>query len=323
MNVLFNQEQLLRLVSNLYTLTGIRANILDTQGHDICLSSDHAPFCERINATPEGHARCVACDARAVKLCADRNSADSSCLDRNGCEFYCYRCHAGICEAILPIRTRNGEPPLAYLICGQFLDDSPLEEQWENCRRTLDWWPANDKNIHIKNAERRDPARENSEQNGTDSLSAAEELRQDFFQFRQYTKTELRAYLEILEALSSYIQQKEMILAAELTDLQKLSLFLDQHYKEKLSLASISSQLHIGRTKLCQLAKELSGGKTLSWLITQRRISTAKTLLLQSDQSISSVAEAVGIGDYNYFTKLFRAFSGCTPSAYRKMHRHQ
>lgn len=288
MNVLFNQEQLLRLVSNLYTLTGIRANILNTQGHDICLSSDHAPFCERINAMPEGHARCVACDARAVKLCAD-----SPCPDRNSSGFCCYRCHAGICEAILPIRTGSGEPPLAYLICGQFLDDSPLEDQWENCRRTLDWWPA-----------------------------AAEELRQDFFRFRQYTKAELCAYLEILEALSSYIQQKEMILAAELTDLQRLSLFLDQHYTEKLSLASISAQLHIGRTKLCQLAKELSGGKTLSHLITQRRIDMAKTLLLQSDQSISSVAETVGIGDYNYFTKLFRAFAGCTPSAYRKIHRH-
>ena len=293
MNVLFNQEQLLRLVSNLYILTGIRANILNAQGHDICLCSDHTPFCERINASAEGHARCVACDVRAVKLCAARENTGAFGTDKNGSAFYSYRCHAGICEAVLPIRTESGGDPLAYLIYGQFLDDSPLEEQWENCRRTLDWWP-----------------------------SSTEELRQAFFQFRQYTKPELRAYSEILEALSSYIQQKEMILAAERTDLQRLSLFLDQHYTEKLSLASISSQLHIGRTKLCQLAKELSGGKTLSHLITQRRIDLAKTLLLQSDQPIFAVAEAVGIGDYNYFTKLFRAFSGCTPSAYRKTHRH-
>lgn len=281
MNVLYDHEQLLKLVSNLYELIGIRANILNAQGRDICLITDHAPFCERINATAEGHERCVGCDARAVQECA------------KGSGFFSYRCHAGICEAVLPIRTEAGAPPLAYLIYGQFLDDSPIEEQWENCRRTLDWWPQ-------------DP----------------EELRPAFFRFRQYTASELRAYSEILEALSSYIQYKEMILAAERTDLQRLQLYLDQHYIEKLSLASISAQLHIGRTRLCMLARELSGGKTLSWMITQRRIDAAKTLLLQSDQPISAVAEAVGIGDYNYFSKVFRSVTGVTPSAFRKAYRH-
>ena len=34
-NILFDQEQLLGLVSNLYLLTGMAANILDPQGRDI------------------------------------------------------------------------------------------------------------------------------------------------------------------------------------------------------------------------------------------------------------------------------------------------
>lgn len=33
---------------------------------------------------------------------------------------------------------------------------------------------------------------------------------------------------------------------------------------------------------------------------------------------ISSVAERVGFSDYNYFTKIFKAIEGVTPSAYRK-----
>ena len=40
----------------------------------------------------------------------------------------------------------------------------------------------------------------------------------------------------------------------EQTDTQRLELYLDEHYMEKLSLASISKQMHIGRTKLCTLA---------------------------------------------------------------------
>jgi len=275
MNVFFDQEQLLQLVTNLYVLTGMQANILDPQGRDIRLIENHPPFCRAINALPEGHARCLACDAQAVKRYAGSEG------------FQFYRCHAGICEAMMPICSQN--IPLAYLSFGCFLDDSPTERQWAASRPLLDWYPG-----------------------------SMEELRRAFFQFRQYSATELRAYAETLEALSAYIQLKGMIQATERTDLQKLELYIDQHYMEKLSLASISEQLHIGRTKLCRLAKELSGGRTLSYLIAQRRISAAKALLLQNDLPISAVAEAVGISDYNYFSRVFRTVTGITPRTFRE-----
>lgn len=275
MNILFDQEQLLGLVTNLYVLTGMAANILDPQGRDINLFGSHPPFCRAVNDNPEGHARCVACDAWKVK----HYSADRG--------FQFYRCHAGICEAVMPLYDKSN--PLAYLIFGCFLDDSPMEEQWERTRATLDWYPG-----------------------------GGEVLRDAFFRFRQYSPQELKAYAELLEALASYIQLKGMIQTTEKTELQKLELYLDQHYMDKLSLESISAQLHIGRTKLCRLAKELSGGRTLSHMIAQRRIDAAKTLLLQSDLPIAAVAESVGISDYNYFSRVFRSVTGTTPRAFRE-----
>ncbi len=275
LDILFDEERLLQLVTNLYVLTGITANILDPQGEDIHLFKDHPPFCRTVNGLPEGHPRCVRCDMWKVK----------NYTAEKGFQFY--RCHAGICEAVMPLYDK--QQPLAYLVFGCFLDDSPLEEQWERTRSRMDWWPG-----------------------------GAEELREAFFQFRQYTPQQLQAYSETLEALSAYIRLKGMILRTEQTDLRKLELYLDQHYMEKLSLASVAKELHIGRTKLCSLAKELSGGHTLSWLIAQRRIDAAKLLLLQSSSTVSAVAEAVGISDYNYFSKIFRSVTGTTPSAFRK-----
>ena len=201
--------------------------------------------------------------------------------------FQTYRCHLGICEVLMPLYSRD--KPLAWLVFGCFLDDSPIDRQWERTRALLDWWPGD-----------------------------LEPLHRAFLQFRQYSPQELRAYSETLEALSAYIRLEGMIQSAEQSDLQRLELYLDQHYMEKLSLASISRELHIGRTKLCALAKELSGGQTLSHLIAQRRIEAAKRLLFQSGLPISAVAEQVGISDYNYFTKVFRAVTGMTPSAFRK-----
>ncbi len=278
MNILFNNDELLRLITNLYTLTGIRANVFDFSGKDICLTSDHAPFCARINACPEGHARCVNCDAQAVQRCKNRESV------------YLYRCHAGICEAIIPIYSSG--MPIAYLAFGQLLDNSPMEAQWERTRASLDWYPGD-----------------------------VDELYKDFCAFRQYSNQDLNAYAEILKALASHIHLSGMIQTAEYTDLQRLELYLEQHYMEKLSLASISEGLNISRTKLCTLAKRLSGGKTLSRIIAERRVAAAKLLLTANDRPISEVAESVGISDYNYFTKVFRSITGMTPSAFRSQHR--
>ena len=175
MNVLFDQKQLLQLVTNLYVLTGMTANILDPQGQDINLFKDHPPFCKAINALPEGHERCVACDAWKVR----HYTADKG--------FQFYRCHAGICEALMPLYDK--QHPLAYLIFGCFLDDTPMEEQWQRTRPLVEWYPG-----------------------------GADRLRDLFFQFRQYTAPQLSAYAKTLEALAAYIQLKGMILATEQTD---------------------------------------------------------------------------------------------------------
>lgn len=277
MNVLFDYERLLLLISSLYTLSGIRADIYDVKFSEVCVSDERAPFCALINACPEGHERCVKCDVEAMKRSA-------------GGKPFSYRCHAGICEAILPIS--QGSRPIAYLFFGQYLDDSAPEEQWENTRKSLDWYPGD-----------------------------MEELRRAFLQFRRYTPQEIAAYSEVLGALGAYIQLEGIIQSSEQTELQRLEAYLDQHFTEKLSLDQIAEALHIGRTKLCALARELSGGSTLSKMITKRRIEAAKDLLRQGDAPVSAVAEAVGISDYNYFTKVFRSATGMTPSDYRRTSR--
>lgn len=280
MNILFNADRLLRLIRNLETLTGIRADILDVTGQNIQLDNASQPFCARINTCAEGHARCESCDAKAVAACARLRSP------------YTYRCHAGLCETVFPVF--EGGVPIAYLVFGQLLDDSSMEEQWRATLATLDWYSGD-----------------------------REELRRAFFRLRQYSAAEIEAYTEILKALASYIQLEGMIRTAEHSDAQRLELYLDEHYMEKLSLQSISRELGIGRTKLCALAKKLSGGETLTHLIAQRRVNAAKRMLLHTEAPVSAVAEHAGFSDYNYFTKIFKAYTGCTPSAFRKAAQQQ
>ncbi len=278
MNILFNSEKLLRLITNLQTFTGISTSVYDASGKGVQLGGEHCAFCRLMNASAQGHARCEASDAQAVRRCAAMRSV------------YSYRCHAGVNEVVLPIY--DSGVPIAYLAFGQLLDSAPVKQQWEAAQRSLGWYEGD-----------------------------MEQLKEAFFQMRQLSRPEMNAYGEILEALALYIRQEGMIRSAEYTDLQKLELYLDEHYMEPLSLGRISSDLHVGTTKLCALAKKLSGGSTLTRIIAERRVAAAKELLTKTDAPVAAVAEKVGFSDYNYFTKIFRSVTGMTPSAYRKENR--
>ena len=277
-NILFNADKLLHLINALQTFTGLKTSIYDGNGKNIQVFGGHQEFCRLINADPEGHTRCETCDARAVEQCADIQGV------------YRYRCHAGLCEVVVPIYESG--IAIAYLAFGQFLDESSVQRQWEDTEKTLDWYPGD------KRA-----------------------LREAFFDLRQYSRRETAAYETVLEALTAYILREGIIRSAEYTDLQRLEIYLDQHYTENLSLQKVSADLGMGTTKLCALAKKLSGGETLTKLIARRRVRQASAMLLKSDAPISAVAEQVGFSDYNYFTKIFTTVTGLTPTAYRKQSR--
>lgn len=275
MQVLYNNDRLIQLLQSLHELTDIWANFFDADGRDMHVCGQENEFCRRINADPEGHARCLACDAAAAKHCAELRAE------------YNYRCHAGLRETILPVFDK-GEI-VAYMIFGQYLDESPIEQQWENAKRCLDWYTGD-----------------------------IEAQRAAFYKLRQLSAEKCAAYADILGALTSYIQLKGVIRAAELSDTQRLEMYINDHFSEKLSLARVSEALGVGTTKLCALAKKLSGGQTLTRMIAERRVEEAKKLLLGGDLSVSAVAVQVGFDDYNYFTKTFKAVTGMTPTAWRR-----
>jgi len=211
--------------------------------------------------------------------------AMKACMERR--QAYTYKCHAGLRECVLPVFD-SGEI-VAYIAFGQVLDDSSRKLQWEDTLEALDWYEGD-----------------------------IAELKDAYGELVQFSQAKRKAFAELLEAITSYIQLEGIIRSANFSDQQRLEMFIDEHYMEKLSLKSISESLGIGTTKLCSLAKKLSPDGSITKLISIRRVEAAKILLLKENMSIAEIAEKVGFSDYNYFTKIFKKISGVTPSQYRK-----
>ena len=239
-------------------------------------------ICE--NSEPRTFCRLLQSQSEGSRRCRECHVREIARCAREGTGSI-YRCYAGAYEVILPVMADG--MVLAYLTFGQFLDKSALDRQWEQALQGVGWYRGD-----------------------------REALRLSFEELSCYSDNEIKAYGEILSALGAYIHLSGLLDDIPLTDMQRMEMYIEQHYREKLTLSDISEALKISRTRLCTSAKQ--SGKTVTAMIAERRVEAAKLLLSKSRDSVSAVAEAVGIPDYNYFTKIFRKITGMTPSQYRK-----
>ena len=101
-------------------------------------------------------------------------------------------------------------------------------------------------------------------------------------------------------------------------DISLVKSFLDEHYKEKLSLESVASHFFIDKHYLARLFKE-QYGVTLVTYLQQVRITHAKRMLRFTDKSIEEIGLECDIGELNYFSRVFKKLEGVSPSEFRKV----
>jgi len=95
--------------------------------------------------------------------------------------------------------------------------------------------------------------------------------------------------------------------------------YIDNHYTDELSLNKIADLFHLNPNYVSQLFKT-KGFTTFSKYITNLRVEKAKELLSGESSSINSVAKSVGFENEKYFYKVFKKYTGYTPTQYKEMH---
>lgn len=195
-----------------------------------------------------------------------------------------YLCHAGLYELAMPV-VENGKT-IAIILYGQVLDDAPRAEQWERVSSACSWYP--------------DQA----------------ELYQAFLKLNRMSAKQMSACMEIVRACLSEARIG-CLMPSQRDDAQLLKSYIDAHFDDLLTTESLCNALNVGKTKLYELCNK-HYQLTPMQIVTNRRIEAARDMLENSKQSIRDIANAVGIPDENYFTKVFKKHEGITPSQYRK-----
>lgn len=279
MQLHFELEKISNIFRDIYRITGHQCAIFDPNFNALLrYPAQPNGFCQLIQSSPVGKVKCEGCDRFGF---ARAKETGRLCV---------YACHAGLTEVCVPIKSAgaNGEI-LGYVMLGHLLDaDSSLETQWEkvydSCHAYMDALPA---------------------------------LQEEFFKLIPTSRDGIKALCHILQICIEHLLLQRLILHSGDDLWQRIQTYIQNNLHERMPLTEIANALSVSVSTLNRSAEKNVHTSIGKFILTER-IALACRLLRETQYSISQVAARCGIGDYNYFSRVFKAQTGFTPRAYRK-----
>jgi two-component system response regulator YesN len=92
--------------------------------------------------------------------------------------------------------------------------------------------------------------------------------------------------------------------------------YIDQNFRKRLTLKSVAKSIYVSPYYLSHIFRD-ELDTTFSDYVNSKRIEEAKRLLGERSYDTKTLNELVGFNDVNYFIKIFKKYTGTTPSKYR------
>lgn len=92
---------------------------------------------------------------------------------------------------------------------------------------------------------------------------------------------------------------------------------IDYNYDKNITVENIADRLFINKSYLSRLFKSKKGITPKEYLI-KKRLDRAAYLLKNSGVSVNTIALSVGISDPLYFSRIFKKYTGLSPSKFRQ-----
>ncbi|OCT13006.1 AraC family transcriptional regulator [Paenibacillus pectinilyticus] len=134
--------------------------------------------------------------------------------------------------------------------------------------------------------------------------------------FQQETLRDLRGLVEshLLEVCERIGEKRN---GKSKNVIERTRAIIDTRFAENLQVGDIATEVFLSTTYLCLLFKQETG-ETINEYMTKARVNQAKMLLKDPANKFYDVCYAVGYSDPSYFSKIFKKYTGYTPSSYRE-----
>ena len=194
-----------------------------------------------------------------------------------------YKCRYGLTEAISPLY--NFGILTGYLMMGQICDKSTSPEAIGKILEKLDIEDSEAKSI-------------------LDSMSYIDE---DI----------IHSYVKIMTICAQYLTLSNAMPGAKPSVAELAKQYIHENLEKRLTIKDICDKVGCSKTTLLSSFKK-EFGVTVNTAIKEAKLNEAKKLLAQGELNINEISRATGFYDQSYFSKVFLAEYGATPSDYRR-----
>ncbi len=139
----------------------------------------------------------------------------------------------------------------------------------------------------------------------------------------EYTKLSVKSLIKVLQGAEAkgklpvnLITTKKVHKDLKSFLMENILNYIDEHYSNPLTLASVAEEFLISAGHLSRLFKEKINITFVNYL-NQVRITKVKHLLLTTNLRVNEIANLCGYFDINYFVKVFKKNTGATPTYFR------
>lgn len=132
----------------------------------------------------------------------------------------------------------------------------------------------------------------------------------------------LRAEIEPLCFMVSYLYALTDEAAAtgyeERSLYSRILTYINRHFADGITLRDISENCFCSLSAVSHIFVKHQGISVMKY-IQEKRLTEAKTLLLDSDFSVKTISEMMGFSDSNYFIACFKKAYGLPPAKFKKL----
>ena len=117
----------------------------------------------------------------------------------------------------------------------------------------------------------------------------------------------------VFGSITSYMQKD---VSSEKQLIQNAKKYISEHCCDDISLETVAKNIYVSPVYICRVFKEQTGQNFIDYL-TDMRMQKAMELLKDGRLKVYEVSDAVGYKSLKYFYKLFKQYTGTTPTEYR------